>query len=196
MDEEVLVFPSHLLERLGTFRGFSPAVDAYLPTLLDPANLEFLPRSRAEDDPRFKQVIPYAILRAAGQIYCYTRGVKGSESRLHDLLSIGVGGHVSKQDAAEGRIAYNVGFQRELDEEVNIETSFTNRIVGLVYDDSTPVGSVHFGVVHLLDLARPRVTHRDPALAKARFRPIAEVRQLRDQMESWSSYAFDHVLSE
>ncbi|MFO0944528.1 MAG: phosphoesterase [Planctomycetota bacterium] len=195
MDEEVLVFPSHLLEKLGTFRGYSNAVESYLPTLLDPANLQYLPRSRAEEDPSFKQLIPYTVLRSGEFVYCYTRGNKGTESRLHDLLSIGVGGHISKEDGSEGRIAYDTGFQRELDEEVSIETTFTQRIVGLVHDDSTPVGSVHFGVVHRIDLAAPKVTHRDPALAKARFRPIEELRKLRDQMESWSAYAFDHVLS-
>lgn len=194
MDEEVLVFPSSLLEQLGHFRGFSAAVDSYLPTLLAAENLSYLPRSRAEDDWRFKQVVPYAVLRCGDLIYCYERGKKGTETRLHQLLSLGVGGHISREDGAAGTAAYQTGYARELTEEVHIDAEYRDQIVGMVHDDSTPVGSVHFGVVHLLTLAEPKVTFRDPALANARFLPIAEIRQLRDRLESWSAFVLDHAL--
>ena len=194
MEEEVLVFPGRLLEELGSFVGFCDRVDSYLPTLLDPRNLSYVPRSLAEDDPSRKQLIPYVVLRSGDSVYCYERGRKGSESRLHRLLSLGVGGHISRSDGAEGQVAYDAGFAREIEEEVGIDTSYESRIVGLVYDDRTPVGSVHFGVVHLFELAAPKVTPRDPTLADARFRPLDEIRPLRDRFESWSGFVLDHVL--
>ena len=195
MDEEVLVFPARLLDELGPFTGFCPRVEDYLPTLLAPANLSYLPRSRAEDDPSFKQLVPYVALRCGDAVYCYERGGQGTETRLHRLLSLGVGGHICREDGARGQTAYETGFARELDEEVHIDTTYTGQIVGLVYDPGTPVGQVHFGIVHLLDLAEPRVTYRDPALADARFRPMDQIRSLRDRFESWSALVIENVLS-
>jgi predicted NUDIX family phosphoesterase len=195
MEEEVLVFPAALLERLGLFHGFSAEVDRYLPELLDEKNLSYLPRGRAEDDPRHKQLIPYIVLRSGDTVYCYERGKSGGEARLHRLWSLGVGGHICRQDGARGPAAYAAGFARELDEEVEIDAEFESRIVGMVYDERTPVGSVHFGIIHLLDLTAPRVRHRDPALANARFQAIADVRRRRDAFETWSGFVIDHVLA-
>ena len=48
------------------------------------------------------------------------------------------------------------------------------RLVGLINDDSTPVGSVHLGVVHVLELERPEVRPREDGLAEAEFVPIAD----------------------
>lgn len=195
MEEEVLVFPAALLERLGPFHGFSSEVDRYLPELLDESNLSYLPRSRAEDDPRHKQLIPYIVLRAGASVYCYERGTSGGEARLHRLWSLGVGGHICRQDGSGGQTAYSAGFARELDEEVEIASEYQSQIVGMVYDERTPVGSVHFGIIHLLDLAEPRVRHRDPALANARFQAIADVCKRRDTFETWSGFVIDRLLA-
>lgn len=196
MDEEVLVFPSHLLDQVGSFRGFSPRVGDYLPILLDPANLSYLSRERAENDPSFKQVIPYAVLRHGQEVFTYTRGGKGSEARLHARLSLGIGGHICRLDGAVGPDAYSAGYARELAEEVHIDSEYDDTIVGLVHDDTTPVGSVHFGVVHLLDLSRPRVTHRDPALVDAGFQPCSQIRANAERLESWSAIVFEHLFGE
>lgn len=195
MDEEVLVVTSGLLHRLGHFCGFSTRTDDYLGELLSSANQQFLPRSRAEDDPNFKQLIPYVVLRWKDQLYCYARGSQGTEARLHAKLSFGIGGHVCRQDGVTGD-AYRAGFERELAEEVAIDSKYRERIVGLVHDDRTPVGAVHLGIVHVLDLEQPAVRHRDPALADASFRPLREIAALRSRFESWSSLVLDHLLKE
>jgi predicted NUDIX family phosphoesterase len=196
MDEQVMVFTAELLGRLGCFRGFSSNVDAYIPSLLDPDNVRFLPRSRAEDDPSFKQVVPYVVLRCGEFVYCYERGRKGTEARLHQLLSLGIGGHICQSDGPAGTQAYEAGLLRELDEEVHIDAGFRRRMIGMVHDDTSPVGAVHFGIVHLFDLAAPRVTFRDPALANACFRPFDEAVALRHRFESWSAFVIDHLRSQ
>lgn len=194
MEEEILVFPTRLLDQLGNFRGFCDRMEEYLPRLLEPGNLKYMPRRQAERDPRFKQLLPYIILRAEDQVFCYQRGSQGAEHRLHQFLSLGVGGHVCKEDGRLGAEAYEAGFHRELDEEVAIDAEYTHRIVGMVHDDRTAVGEVHFGIVHLLDLEAPRVTHRDPALSNAGFQSISEIVQQRDRFESWSQFVIEHVL--
>lgn len=193
MDEEVLVYPSYLLDELGHFCGYSDRIDHYLPTLLDPVNLRYMPRSVAENDPSFKQLIPYVVIRCGDQVYCYTRGKRGSETRLHDLWSLGVGGHIAREDGEVGRAAYDVGYARELAEEVEITSEYDDRIVGLVHDDRTPVGAVHFGIVHRLDLEQPLVKHRDPALAEAKFRSLHEIHRDIDRFESWSAIVIENM---
>lgn len=194
MDEEVLVVPTALYHRLGYFCGFRSNADDYLPEILHVSNQQFLPRSRVEDDPSFKQLIPYVVLRCHDQLYCYARGSKGTEQRLHAKISFGIGGHICRQDTAGGQDAYRVGFERELQEEVAIDSAYEERIVGLVHDDSTPVGAVHLGIVHVIDLEKPAVRPVDPALAQARFHTLEEVNEFRDRLESWSAFVLEHLL--
>jgi len=192
-DEDVLVVSAELLERLGRFLGVSGDLERNLAALLDPANQSFLPRQLAEDDPAFKQLIPYAVLFADGRAFRYTRSGKGGESRLHAKQSLGIGGHVSREDAVGPDTLYRNGFTRELTEEVRIETGFRERIVGLVHDDSNPVGAVHLGIVHLVELDEPKVTPIDPALDGGAFVSIAEIRAEFDRLETWSQFALDLI---
>jgi predicted NUDIX family phosphoesterase len=195
MEEEVLVFPAILLDQLGPFAGFTGDVDRYLPSILDPAHLSYLPRSLAEDDPTHKQLIPYVVLRCQDQVFCYARGRAGGESRLHDRLSLGVGGHICREDGDRGLVAYETGFARELAEEVHIDAASTSRVAGLLYDPTTPVGRVHVGVVHLFELTSPTVRAVDPSLADGRFWTLAEIRSASGRLENWSALVLDHLLS-
>lgn len=195
--EHVLVVPTELFRKLGYFQGFSNNVEPYLHTLLQPQHGSYRPRAAMETDPSFKQLIPYVVFRyrdAAGETYVfqYTRGAGQGEKRLHAKVSIGVGGHISSSDRLhEDHTPYREAMQRELDEEVIIETTFTESIVGMINDDETEVGKVHLGVVHLADVEAPEVRPREADILEAGFRPLAEVRAARDRMESWSRICFD-----
>jgi predicted NUDIX family phosphoesterase len=196
--EGVLVVPARELDILGRFQGFSPEADRYLATLLHSDQATFRPRALVEDDPSYKQIIPYVIFRSQGSVFCYTRGKSQGESRLHQLRSLGVGGHVDAADA-EGRAtldAYEMALRRELDEEVRIEAKGSLRRVGLINDDSSPVGQVHLGVVYLHELDAPRVEPREDGLANAGFVPLETVLESRTQFETWSQICIDHVLNE
>jgi predicted NUDIX family phosphoesterase len=196
LDERVLVVPSAELDRLGRFQGFSPDAERYLTSLLVPELMQYRPRSEVEDDPGFKQIIPYVVFRFADSVFCYTRGKSQGEARLHRLRSLGVGGHVAEEDA-QGRKsldAYQSAMRRELDEEVEVTSPGRLSRVGLINDDSTPVGRVHLGVIHLFELEYPRVSPREDGLAEAEFRPISTVASLRVEFESWSQICIDSVL--
>lgn len=189
--ERVLVVPTAVFHAAGLFQGFSPRADHYLSLLLDPRHLSYLPRSIAETDPTCKQLVPYAVLKCGEQIFHYTRGKGGTEARLRALRSIGVGGHINEADAGLFDSPYREAMFREVAEEVHLESQFTERCIGLINDDSTPVGQVHLGIVHLFDLAEPKVRRREAVLTRAGFAPLGELRGQRDEFETWSQFVLD-----
>jgi predicted NUDIX family phosphoesterase len=196
VDERVLVVPSAELDRLGRFQGFSSEADRYISALLVPELMQYRPRSLVEDDPGYKQIIPYVVFRCKESVFCYTRGKSQGEARLHQLRSLGVGGHVSEQDAQGGKNleAYEAAMRRELAEEVAVTSAGRIGRVGLINDDSTPVGRVHLGVVHLFELEQPHVTAREEGLAEAGFLPISSVLTIHHEFETWSQICIDSIL--
>ena len=194
--EKVLVVPTALFHDLGYFQGFTPDIERYLPGLLEGREMEYRPRGEMEDDPSFKQLIPYALFRWTGadgatHLFEYQRGSGQGERRLHAKRSVGVGGHISSLDAAAGhsRHVYREGMRRELDEEVIIDTPYDETIVGLINDDETPVGQVHLGVVHLCDVSEPHIRPREADILDGRFRKVEEILTRLDEFETWSQIA-------
>jgi predicted NUDIX family phosphoesterase len=201
-EEKILVVPTALFRQLGYFQGFTVDVNRYLPRLLEGDHVEYRPRGQMEDDPSFKQLIPYMLFRwtdGDGNVHLfeYLRGSGQGERRLHAKRSVGVGGHISTLDAAAGHIGhvYREGMRRELAEEVAVETRFTERIVGLINDDNTPVGQVHLGIVHLCDVESPHVLPREADLLEARFRRVDEIVPRLHEFESWSEIAVRALFS-
>lgn len=192
-EERVLVLPAQEFHALGHFQGFSNNLGAYLPALLENTTLSYEPRGQMENDTSFKQLIPYMVFRYVDErdvvhVFQYTRGGGQGEKRLHAKRSVGIGGHISTDDAEAGAIAhvYRTGMLRELEEEIFLDTAYTEKCVGLINDDDTPVGRVHLGVVHLFDLGEPRIQPREADILNAGFRPVDEILSEMDQFESWS----------
>lgn len=212
-EEQILVVPTRLFHELGCFQGFSDRIDHYMPVLLNESNTEYRPRSLMEQDPTFKQLIPYVVFRvraADGHHYFhYTRGSGQGEQRLHAKKSVGVGGHISLEDTQHPD-AYFAGMQRELEEEIHIGTVIDEsegesgtslavpplgRIIGLINDDSNEVGRVHLGVVHLVELAEPVVRAREKDLLDARFSSPLDLEAMLGQFETWSQIALRYLLA-
>ncbi|MCA9249025.1 MAG: phosphoesterase [Planctomycetales bacterium] len=193
--EEVLVVPTEVFHGLGHFQGFTTEVDRYLDELLQPRHVNYRPRGEMEEDPSFKQLIPYVIFRhtdANGEvsIFVYTRGKGQGETRLRKKKSAGIGGHISSVDAdADCENPYLEGMRRELEEEVAIDCQYTQKCVGMINDDETEVGRVHLGVVHLFDVETPDVHSREEDILEAGFYPIQDVLADLDGFETWSQIA-------
>jgi predicted NUDIX family phosphoesterase len=193
-DENVLVVRRALFDELGAFQGLHRDVDRYLDVFLKRENNFFLPRSRAEDDPAFKQIIPYAVLTLGGKILHYVRGAKSGEKRLVAMGSIGIGGHINDNDESLfsfDRDAYHVAVRREIEEELRLASTFQERVAALINDDSTEVGRVHLGVVHVVALENAEVRSGERAIADLRFLELDELRRRRDRLESWSRIVLD-----
>jgi predicted NUDIX family phosphoesterase len=207
-DENVFVFPRSLFERLGIFQGFSADVNRYLPVILEKKNNHFMPRAKAETDPSFKQVIPYVVITDGKNILHYVRGKKAGEQRLVAKGSVGIGGHINDIDYKEPLLAFTKepllastfgsqefqdAVEREVREELSIQGAFNAKPVGLINDDSTEVGRVHFGVVHVLFCTPDKVKKNEQVITQCEFLPIEELKAKRDQMETWSQLCLDNL---
>jgi len=191
--ERVLCIPSSQFQIAGEFHGFRPFDEAYRELLLRPAEMSYRPRGEVETDPSFKQLIPYVVLRCEGELFHYTRGKSGTESRLRALRSIGLGGHISQEDSSTTADPYRTGMLRELGEEVEIQSSWIEQPLGFIYDGRSAVGEVHLGIVHLLDLQEPLVWPREAAIDEAGFLPVRELLRHRDEFETWSQFVLEKL---
>src|SRR5689334_17760738 len=195
-EENVLVIKRSLFDELGGFHGLNFNPRKYLEAMLSRGNNFFLSRSKAEQDPTHKQIIPYVLLTHAGKVLHYIRGKKAGEQRLVAKGSIGIGGHMNESDEslfALDEAAYRAGVEREVAEEVSINSKFEDQIVALLNDDSNDVGKVHLGVVHVFKLADPNVEKREAMITNLAFLGQDELVKRRDSLETWSQICLDSL---
>ncbi len=195
-DENILVIKRHLFDELGAFQGLNFEPCKYLDSILSRGNNFFLPRAQAEKDPNHKQIIPYALLTHGDKVLHYVRGKRAGEQRLVAKGSIGIGGHMNESDEslfALDEAAYRAGVEREVAEEIAIKTKFEDRIVALLNDDSTEVGQVHLGVVHVFKLPEPNVEKREAMITSLAFLDKNELLARRDSLETWSQICLDSL---
>ena len=191
-EEQVLVVERKVLEEAGMFQGLVFDVRRYLDKLFVPGVPRFMPRPQAEADPGYKQIIPYVIMSCDGKYLTYVRGRRAGEARLAGNRSIGIGGHINPIDADNSSLFaylyenYLIAVQREVAEEVSVEAGHSDKIVALLNDDSTEVGSVHLGIVHHWVLDSPSVSRREQVITQMAFMSPAELREVRGSMETWS----------
>jgi predicted NUDIX family phosphoesterase len=196
-EEQVLVVERKVLDELGSFRGLQFDVQRYLDRLFASGTPRFISRPLAEQDPGFKQIIPYVLMTCKSRYLTYVRGKRAGETRLVGNRSIGIGGHINPADDAaplfrsDFRQAYEAAVEREVAEEITVEAGHTDHVVALLNDDSNEVGQVHLGVVHCWVLEAPNVSRREQMITQMEFMSLDELRAVRDQMETWSQLCFD-----
>jgi predicted NUDIX family phosphoesterase len=195
-NENVLVVRRQLFDQLGSFQGLNFEPQKYLDAFLSRGNNFFLARPEAEKNPTYKQIIPYALIAFQNTVLYYVRGKKAGEQRLVAKGSIGIGGHMNERDEslfAMDAQAYRAGVEREVNEEIRIDTPFEDRIVALLNDDTTEVGRVHLGIVHVFKLPRPNVEKREAMITGLSFLTKEELLARRETMETWSQICLDSL---
>lgn len=200
-DEQILVIPESFVLAIGDPTGFQRDVDRFLQPILASDQLTFRRRGDMETDPSFKQLIPYVVMQCTDEqgvvhVFRYTRGGGSGEARLRAKQSIGIGGHISAEDADADGNPYLIGMQRELDEEVQIDSEYEDQREGLLYDPSNDVGKVHIGIVHRFVLEKPNVSSREDALADGGFVPLHQLREEADRLETWSQLTLNALFPE
>jgi len=190
MTEQVMVVERERIASLLVNRGLlqgEPA-DEIFEVILD-AHF-FMDRPTAEVSPQYKQIIPYVVIRHDPSYFLLQRTPKQTETRLHHKLSIGIGGHINPDtpDVMDG-------LQKELEEEVGVSGDYDLTFAGVLNDDTTDVGSVHLGLVYLLDAHEQNVTIRETDKMTGRWANVTELASARDAMESWSEIVYDALIA-
>lgn len=194
MTERVLVLPRTSVPGGCDFRGIRDADAAYLQELraVIAAEGRYLERAATEVDATHKQLIPYVIVRDAGAVFLMQRTEAGGDARLRGKASIGVGGHLNPVD--DGVDALMAGLRREWEEELDAPWEPEFELVGLLNDDSNPVGSVHLGVVFSVNAGGRSVEVREQEKLSGEFVELGALREHWDQLETWSQLVADRLV--
>jgi predicted NUDIX family phosphoesterase len=185
--ELVLGLPRTRILGDGSWRGVLYGdVAPYLELIA--AHGEFRPRADVETDPSWKQVIPYLVLRDRGTLFLMRRTRAGADQRLHERYSIGVGGHINPGDGG-----VMGGLAREWAEELEADWTPDFELVGLLNDDTDPVGAVHLGVVFRAEARGRAVTVRETEKLEGEFVAPVQVMRVYDRLETWSTLLYDYL---
>lgn len=180
-DEQVLVIPAASVEHLA--HGLQPQ------TNLAYAQPSFIYRYQAEGNPEWRQLIPYIVLRQADNVWLTRRLSTQGESRLHNLFSLGVGGHINPVDAT-GASPLMAALHRELEEELYLDNWHPTNLepIALINDLTNAVSRDHLGVVFVLEVPpTAEVSVRERDKMQGQWVQMAEVRKrYYEQLESWS----------
>lgn len=151
---------------------------------------QFKRRGDVEEDPNWKQIIPYMVYSYKKQFFLMQRTDKGGEARLYNNFSLGIGGHMRKEDL-EGETIMDWA-KREFVEEVSFNGKFTGKPLGLLNDDSNAVGGVHLGYVILLEGDSDNIKINDEHQT-GELKTLEEIQKIYPQMETWSQIVFDFL---
>lgn len=189
--ENILVVPRLKLFPIDAFQGLSTTTTQ---TILDTIAIhkEFKPRPAMEEDPAYKQIIPYLIFKHEDRYFLMQRKSTSSEQRLKNKYSLGIGGHMRQEDMSESGTIFDWA-KREFEEEISYEGNLTISTLGILNDDSNPVGQVHLGLVLLLEGDTAQISVRSE-LKSGKLVTAIECLDFYQDLESWSQTIFDEVL--
>lgn len=190
MNEDVMVVKTSDLAPHISGRGFNVIrddTDAILQLIR--AKHFFIPRVEAEVSPQFRQIIPYVVVMHGGDVFTLRRTKKQNEARLHDKISIGIGGHINPGHDVMA------GLRKELDEEIAVEEPFDLQFAGILNDESTEVSRVHLGAVYVLRAPSANVSVRETEKMIGSWVSRRNLASMRDAMESWSQIVYDQVVA-
>jgi predicted NUDIX family phosphoesterase len=158
----------------------------------------FVRRSELEEDPSFKQIIPYAIISNKESYYLFRRKSRQAEKRLHNKFSLGVGGHMNPGDSMESEEQYLIDeLKRELYEEVKLLNGCLIEdieFIGFINDDTIPVGRVHIGLLYNIHVSNKEVYINETDKMTADWIEKSNLAEFYGGMETWSKIAFDFYI--
>ncbi len=187
--EEVLVVPRSALFVHDEWQGLrTQDFTKYLHIIHK--NQEFIPRGRAEEDPTYKQIIPYMVFQYGDQYFLMQRKSKATEQRLKGKWTLGIGGHVRREDL--GSMHIFDWARREFYEEIAYEGQLEVKPLGILNDDSNDVGRVHLGMVLLLRGDSSDIMVKEE-LEQGHLAPLTECVKYEDRLESWSALVLAHL---
>lgn len=198
MEELVFAFPTDEFWKLMTYKekGLIRGNSEVLKKIVQ--NGLFLRRSELEEDPSFKQIIPYAIISNKESFYLFRRTSGQTEKRLHNKFSLGVGGHMNPNNSMESKEQYLIDeLKRELYEEVKLLNGCLIEdieFIGFINDDTISVGSVHIGLLYNIHVSNKEVYINETDKMTADWIDKSNLAEFYEGMETWTKIAFDFYI--
>jgi predicted NUDIX family phosphoesterase len=198
LEESVLAIPANELWSLITYKeqGLIRGNRKTLKQIIQKGL--FHKRGELENDPYFKQIIPYAVISNKDSFYLFKRTSGQTEKRLHNKYSLGVGGHMNPVTSEEPDEQYLLSeLKRELFEEIRLLNSCSIEAVefiGFINDDTIPVGRVHIGLLYHIHVSNRYLVINEPDKMTAEWVGRHELADFYDAIETWSRIAFDFYI--
>jgi predicted NUDIX family phosphoesterase len=201
MDEQILAIDREILfeSELLTFQGILTDETAVKRIMKKFEKYKEVRRGDAEHDVALKQPIPYAVIRRGDEVFVYKRLKAGGETRLHDSLSIGVGGHMNRVNNIHNWGSnLMINFYRELTEELEITVDVPlPEIIGLINDDEDDAGLFHIGILMVIDLPKEaEVTVRETNKLEGYWLRSRDLTKdvLFNSLETWSQISVEALV--
>ena len=198
MDEMVFAFPTDEFWKLipykekGLIKGKSEVLKRIVQNGL------FIKRSESEDDPSFKQIIPYAIISNKDSYYLFRRRSGQREKRLHNKYTLGAGGHMNPSESVESKEQYVIDeLKRELFEEVKLLNGCLIEdieFIGFINDDTIPVGRVHIGLLYNIQVSNKEVFINETDKMTAIWTDKSDLAEYYEEMETWTKITIDYYI--
>ena len=198
MEELVFAFPTDGLWKLIPYKkqGLIKENSEVLKRIVQ--NGLFRKRSELEEDPSFKQVIPYAVISNNESFCLFKRRSGQTEKRLHNKLSLGVGGHMNPGNSRESDDQYLINeLKRELFEEVRLLNGCAIEdieFIGFINDDTIPVGRVHIGLLYNIHVSSKNVVINETDKMTADWVDKPDLAEFYEGMETWTKIIFDSYI--
>ena len=198
MEELVFAIPTDELWKLISYKekGLIPGNSDILKRIVQ--NVVFRKRKELEEDPSYKQIIPYAIISNSEFFYLFKRTSKQTEKRLHNKLTLGVGGHMNPRDTTEPKDQYLINeLKREFFEEVKLLNGCLIEdieFIGFINDDSISVGSVHIGLLYNIHVSNKDVVINETDKMTADWIDKPDLAEFYEGMETWTKITFDYYI--
>ncbi len=189
LNELILVVKTNHLFPNGKWQGLKTTDIEQYKHIIDHRK-EFLPRYLMEQDEAYKQIIPYLVFTCDNKFFLMQRQANASEKRLQNKYSLGIGGHIRKEDMLNQSIFSWA--KREFHEEVEYKGNFTIEQLGIINDDSNAVGKVHLGLVLLLHGDSANITIKSE-LKSGELVSLATCRTISPSLESWSQLILPYL---
>lgn len=197
---DILVVRRDKLFPEGVFEGFKSLEEGDFLAIIS-ANCEYVPRSpELEKDATFKQIIPYIIVvnPADGTVFGYKRFKKNPglhETRLHNKFSIGLGGHIDKDETSTDLITDCM--MREFSEEVKMENYPVPRIFGFINSEATEVDRMHFAIAAIAETTESIGKRENEEVVEEKFYSAMEIDSIMAdptiQMDTWTRVVWPAV---
>jgi predicted NUDIX family phosphoesterase len=198
MEELVFAFPTDELWKLVTYnkKGLIKGNAEILKKIVQ--NGQFLGRSELEEDPSYKQIIPYALISNKDLFYLFRRSSGQTEKRLQNLFSLGVGGHMNPDVSMESGEQYLIDeLKREFYEEVKLSNGClieNIEFTGFINDDTIPVGMFHIGLLYNIRVSNREVYINETDKMTAEWIDRSNLAEFYEEMETWTKIAFDFYI--